>query len=377
MKVWCIPLALALAGALHTWAAEEALDQSKVREIRQKALKGEKLTAEEQAIYDRAKEARRKGEKPTRKRTKAPAAAEAGKISTGFVALSDMTAEDRYKGEDGGLYGGGRNQPPEAHLKAALAAAAKIQPLDAEGKPSPKGRIVLITQGMSNTTGESQQFIKLANADARKNPAVLLVDGAQGGVDSRNWVAKTDRGAGRWETLDSRLKAAGATPQQVQVVWVKNAIARVAQYGDFPKHAQQLKDDTAEIARLLKKRYPNLQLAYISSRSYAGYATSDLNPEPYAYESGFAVRWVIQDQITGVESLSAAAGKAPVLLWGPYLWTDGEKGRKSDGLLYKREDYREDGTHPSDVGRVKIADLMLKFFSTDPAAKGWFLKPSP
>ena len=27
-----------------------------------------------------------------------------------------MTAEDRYKGEDGGLYGGGKNEPPETQV---------------------------------------------------------------------------------------------------------------------------------------------------------------------------------------------------------------------------------------------------------------------
>ena len=46
-------------------------------------------------------------------------AAAADEITAITKPLTDMTAEDRYKGEDGGLYGGGRNSPPEAHLKAA------------------------------------------------------------------------------------------------------------------------------------------------------------------------------------------------------------------------------------------------------------------
>src|SRR4029077_8873695 len=165
--------------------------------------------------------------------------------------------------------------------------------------------------------------------------------------------------------------------QQVQVVWMKHAIARVKHlFGDFPKSAAQLKDDMAEIVGTLKQRYPNLKLVYLSSRSYAGYAENDLNPEPFAFEGAFAVRWLIQDQIKGAESLSYASGKAPLLLWGPYLWADGEKGRKTDDLIYKREDYRDDGTnpHPSELGRQKIAEQLVKFFTTDPTAIGWFVK---
>jgi hypothetical protein len=40
------------------------------------------------------------------------------KSSVGQKPLTEMTAEDRYKGEDGGLYGGGKNESPEAHRTA-------------------------------------------------------------------------------------------------------------------------------------------------------------------------------------------------------------------------------------------------------------------
>ena len=355
-------------------AAVDALDFGKVRRLRQKALSGEKLTPDEQAYYERGKAARRKGDAPAKAASPAPAAAaNSPKAITGLVPLCDLGAGQEYKGEDGGLYGG-VNVPPDAHMHAALAIAAKIQPLDATGKPSPNGKVVLLTHGMSNTTNESQRFIEVANVDPRKNPAVLIVDGAQGGIDSRQWVSgkPTRNGTNPWDRLQQRIKSAGATPQQVQVVWMKHAVARVGQFGEFPKHARQLEEDMAQIVRMLKERFPNLQLAYLSSRSYAGYATTELNPEPYAYESGFAVRWLIQDQIKGSESLSYSAGKVPLLLWGPYLWADGEKARQAGDLTYSRSDYRDDGTHPSDTGRQKIAEQLLKFFTTDPTAKTWF-----
>jgi hypothetical protein len=103
----------------------------------------------------------------------------------GLKPLTDMSGDDRYKGQDGGLYGGGKNDPPKEHLEAALQQAKLIQPLDAEGKPSDNGKIVMISVGMSNTTQEFSAFVRLANADPAKSPKVVIVDGAQGGMDAR------------------------------------------------------------------------------------------------------------------------------------------------------------------------------------------------
>jgi hypothetical protein len=103
---------------------------------------------------------------------------------------------------------------------------------------------------------------------------------------------------------------------------------------------------------------------YLSSRTYAGYATTTLNPEPIAYESGFAVRWLIRDRIENTLG-------GPWLGWGPYLWTDGTKGRR-DGLVWTCADVAADGTHPSPQGRAKVAGLLLRFFTTDPTARDWF-----
>ena len=63
---------------------------------------------------------------------------------------------------------------------------------------------------------------------------------------------------------------------------------------------------------------------------------------------------------------------APVLLWGPYLWADGTVPR-SDGLVWNCEDLADDGVHPSESGRQKVADMLLNFFTTDSLARVWFL----
>lgn len=299
--------------------------------------------------------------------------------SIGVKPLTEL-GKETYKGETGGLYGNGNNEPPAAHQNAAELAAARIVPLNAEGKPSPEGKIGLLGIGMSNTTQEFSMFKKLADADPLRSPNVAIVDVAQGGKASEQWIdPKSDDGKQVWEAVTERLKAANMSDQQVQVVWIKQAIMGQARFGEFPAHAKKLESDLVTTLQLLKARFSNLQIAYLSSRIYAGYATTSLNPEPYAYEGAFSIRWIIDSQVRGEAKLNAdpASGdvKAPVVLWGPYLWGDGIMPRR-DGLVWNRDDLAvRDGTHPSDSGRKKVADMLMKFFHSDPYATSWFLTP--
>jgi hypothetical protein len=258
-----------------------------------------------------------------------------------------------------------------------MSQAAKVVPLDRSGKPAADGKIVLLSIGMSNTTQEFSLFKQIADADPAKSANVIIVDGAQGGKVADAWAA--DKNNQIWKTVDQRIESSGVSAEQVQALWIKHACAGPARLGEFPQHAKDLQKYIATTLQFAKERFPNLRVAYLSSRIYAGYATTSLNPEPYAYEGAFANRWVIEQQIAGDPALnfdpSHGDVKAPVVLWGPYLWTNGVKGRKIDGLVYTREDLSpSDGTHPSNSGRKKVADLLLQFFKTDPTAKTWFVK---
>ena len=52
--------------------------------------------------------------------------------------------------------------------------------------------------------------------------------------------------------------------------------------------------------------------------------TTGLNPEPYAFESAFAVRWLIGRQLDGKEGLNFDAAKGPVRApWPPHPATRG------------------------------------------------------
>jgi hypothetical protein len=291
----------------------------------------------------------------------------------GLKPLTEMAGDDSYHGEDGGLYGGGRNVPPAGHESAARKETAQIVPRDRDGDPSPDGKIVLISISMSNWTQEFSLFKQIADRDPDKSPLVTIVDCAQGGQTMARWA---DARANPWSVAEQRLKQAGVTAAQVQAAWIK--IANAGPTGELAQHGKPLQHDTTAVLQNARARFPNLRIVYLESRIFAGYATSGLNPEPYAYEGAFVVRWLIQAQINGDEALNydprRGAVKSPLLLWGAYLWADGLQPRQGDGLVWKREDLAGDGTHPSEAGRRKVADLLLKFCKTDANLKSWFIK---
>lgn len=282
-----------------------------------------------------------------------------------------MSATQSYQGEQGGLYGGGENAPPESHWLVAERESELIVPRDLNGIPSPEGKIGLVSIGMSNARAEFDRFMRLAATE--KSDAVVLVNGAFPGKVASTW-AEPDANGDPWAALEEAISRASLTSEQVQVVWLKNtnALPRPGR-DDFPIFAEKLRDDLAVIVKQVKVKYPNVHLIYLSSRIYAGYSLIPLSPEPFAYEDGYAVRWLIEDQIDGGEVTDINYQIAPVLMWGPYLWADGMNPR-SDGLIWTCDDLMRDGVHPDSSARQKVAKMLLEFFSTDHLASTWFIR---
>jgi len=289
---------------------------------------------------------------------------------TGLIPLMDL-GPGTYMGFEGGLYPGGRNVPPPAHRKIALTRAALVQPRDGAGAPDPMGFIGMLSIGMSNTNQEYKAFERMADIDAWRNARIVIVNGGVGG-QSAEIIANP--GAQYWNVVDSHLSVAGITAAQVQVVWLKQAHGAPPTLS-FPGHALALKEDLADIVRILQTRFPNLQLCYLSSRIYGGYTSNPLRGEPLSYETGFAVKWLIEDQIAGEPALDPDIAtdppRAPVLLWGPYLWADGTTPR-SDGLTWLPGDLEPDGVHPAPTGERKVAILLDAFHGIDDTAQPWY-----
>jgi hypothetical protein len=316
-------------------------------------------------------------------------------IPNQLVPINDLGAGE-YLGFQGGLYPGGSNQVPAAHHAKGLELAGQVQPRNLEGVPDPTGKIVLLSIGMSNARYEfcgpdeidgvtclPESLIGQAGADPEVvSEGLAIVSGAISGQVSNNWVSPTNE---NYNQVAARLDDLGYSEKQVQVIWLKNANFRPST--SLPERnadAYLLQRNLGHALRAFKERYPNLQMVFLSSRIYAGYATRDLNPEPYAYESAFAVKWLIESQIdqmaSGVPDIRSGDlnydTTAPWIAWGPYLWADGLNPR-SDGLTWAQEDFIRDGTHPSSSGIQKVGAALLDFFKSSPYTAPWFTGTAP
>jgi hypothetical protein len=206
-----------------------------------------------------------------------------------------------------------------------------------------------------------------------------VVNGAQGSQTAGAWINPAH--ANYDNIRATMLLPFGLDEPQVQVVWLK--VANFSPSKSLPDPAAdafRLLMHLGDILRALKARYPNLQMVFVSTRTYGGYATAPINPEPYAYESGFSAKWLIEAQIAQMDGggIDPVAGDldyttvAPWVAWGPYLWADGLNPR-SDGLIWELDDFMPDGTHPGADGVDKAGDMLLDFFSRDAHTAPWFL----
>src|SRR5437870_1441528 len=113
---------LSLSILSHAQSGTDApIDWERARQLHQRQQRGESLSAADRADLQRAIAAREP-------RHSTPA----GKVPLGIKPLTELSGEEKYKGESGGLYGAGHNEPTGDLLAAAKRESAKIKPV--EGK---------------------------------------------------------------------------------------------------------------------------------------------------------------------------------------------------------------------------------------------------
>jgi len=352
--------------------------------------------------------------------------------NTGFFTatpLMDMAVSSgpcaTYQGFPGGLYENCSNTVPADHGADGLAFASQVAPLDVNGKPSSSGQIVFSSIGMSAALTEFSQFLTMAQASTAVNQSTLTIyEGAASNQDACYWFPATgppgcDPSApNNYDRIQTAMASGPGdlSPAQIQVAWIDEANGRVHPQSagcsttgtecvplcdetvsgctNTPEttDALNLEQELGNILRAAKQRWPNLKMAFFSGRIYAGYAVggqdSTPDPEPYAYEVGFAVKWLIEAQITQLRTgtVDPVAGDlgydvAPWLGWGWYTWASGPIPR-SDGLIWCNGqaaapcsgeiDFQSDGLHPNTAGATKFANILMNFFLNSPYTSAWF-----
>jgi hypothetical protein len=352
----------------------------------------------------------------------------------GVPPLTEFPSAYLYLGTYAGLLYDGTNQMPPDHDADGLAFGANVQPRDPSGSVctvvGPGCKIVFLSIGFSNNTIEfcggqgiggdpddpaatacplpiasppyiqSDSFIAQTLGDARVNhTSVVLVDGAKGGKALVDWDPTFVGFVEYNRVRDQILVPSGLSPLQVQSVWVKDAngvptVSLATGGPGNPPDAIVGQRHLGNIVRAIKAAYPNVQQVFISPRIYGGYANTavppnNLNPEPYAFELGFSIKWLVRSQIQQVRgappdedagSLDYKNGAAPWIGWGPYLWANGTTPRR-DGTVWLNSDFRyryssgtgvNECTHPSINAERKVAGRLLDFMTATPQTD-WFL----
>ncbi|MDP4198030.1 MAG: T9SS type A sorting domain-containing protein [Bacteroidota bacterium] len=295
--------------------------------------------------------------------------------STGYYSITDLA---KNHDEVAGLYPYGSNSGDGGvHDEEGFQRAATIVPLNTNGfVDSLHGKIVMIAFGMRERMAEASEFKHMIDTFAQKNTALQFIDCSQPGMDVEQFLTSGQA----WNNILASLSTAGATPKQVQAMWFEDILLRQTDTL-FYRYADTLKNYYVQVFQKLHQLFPNLKNCYLTSSAYAGYATTGVIREPYAYQTGWAVKWLIQEQINHDASLlfSITGGpmpqteNVPWLAWGPYFWADGTRTWMDTTLRwFCPTDFDTDGVTLAGAGKVKAAKMLFQFFTHDGSSVGWF-----
>lgn len=293
--------------------------------------------------------------------------------STGLIPLTDL-GSGYYLGYQGGLFPGGSNveSPASQHYKKGRNFAKNLKPLDSLGNINyDRGVVLMAGFGPSIPGHILDEFVPIVrdttDTEFKTNicfDGINMAAGGKGldyaiGADSTKY----------WNNMLKKIEEKGYTVEQLQVGWMYfNDKYDTTGTMSFPETPNKIADDLTTYLHMMMAHFPNMKIMFISGRHYGGFADTALEQypaisEPASYWNNFAVKWLIERQITGTPDLKyfGANIKAPFISWGPYLWTDGDVERTSDSRLYQCSDFSTtDGYHLSDSTNVRDARFLMQ-----------------
>ncbi|MEW5938334.1 MAG: hypothetical protein AB1750_01620 [Chloroflexota bacterium] len=281
------------------------------------------------------------------------------------ATLRLFTSGEPYQGYETGLYPGGSNTIPEAHLEAGIRIAGEIRPLNPEGEADESnGRILALVLGHSNThayfSALQSHFVEHA---AELHPRFELLNAAMGG-EQLPQIAALEGGV--WNRADELTSQPGYSRLQVQALFLHTTYHGCCNDTGMPPEAFHdsmvaMQSDLAKVLRHAIQVYSNLKIAYLTSDGFRYYR----NFEPHVWREAFAFKWLIETQINGAPDMafSGTNPRMPWLQWGPYIWDNAWD-----------ESYFTDGVHPSEKALEIVVDKYWTFLLSDEVARVWLFR---
>ena len=298
--------------------------------------------------------------------------------STGNIPLVDLEGLF-FETYEGGLYPGGTNTIPTAHLDSGLVRANTMMPLNWAGDvDTVYGKVVMLALGNVNAQKSFNRFYSDFINAGYTDSCVRLINGCFEEYDLRDMINPSLDSY--WKDVSDKVQAEGLKKKQVQVIWVMapsfdDTVTTHAAYIDSLQAAY------IALARRISVEFPNTRLLFFSGSPYGGYVDplsfhADAVSEPANYLLDFAIKGAISAQINGDTLLhySGDTIAAPWMCWAASFWADGNTIRTYDGLRWLCPgDYEMslDGSILAGSGLTKVSSRLYEFFTTSPLTTPW------
>lgn len=299
-------------------------------------------------------------------------------LSSSLTPIEDL-GSSTYLSYQGGQYPSGSNVRPQLQLTRGLIQSNAVLPLNTAGNVDLiSGKIVMVGIGASNPRTEFTAFKQLCDTFQCLNNKLRIVNVCKGGTGIQKMNYDT---AGYWNLATDTLSSYGLSNLQVQIVWIEQEHTGSTNTV-FPTAPLQLVNEYRKLLEVILLKYPNVKIAYINSRAYAGYSDNSSGPGlsfPRDYYNSWAVKWIIENQITNVTGFdyTGTNPSIPFIDWATNSWANGNIP-KLDGFFWDcLNDFgASDGLHLSTVGEMKIGKRLFNYFKTDTVSKIWFINQS-
>lgn len=303
--------------------------------------------------------------------------------TSNFVSLVDLQTGYYLGLYQGGLYPGGSNFLPASHRADGLAIAKAIKPLDTLGNVDwENGKVIFAGMGASTAGNSWDHFVDIVDTASGLNPCMRAINACLGAKGLDIMIDTAVNGWYWYDEILPKIEYYNSSRYQVQVAWIKSA-SKADTILEFPLFPNAIADKYEALMPILLDTFPNIKLVFISGFFYGGYADPlkefyDVVVEPGSYWTNFAVKWVIERQITGDPDLAfkGPGRRSPWIAWGPHVWADGMRANEWDGLQWNCEDdfaWDGGGYHLTNTGKKKEADLLFTWAKTNPVTRRWFL----